>query len=194
MTVRTAAVPGGIDEIDADWLTEALRVDAGISDATVAAVRAEQIALDTGFSSLVYRLHLIGAAVPATLIGLHADNLFFAGDETRALDFQFATRGAGAADVAYLVTQRLPAQARDGHDAALLREYLDQVAALGVTDYTFDEAWRQYRFAAGYPMVLPVITLNGWDALPDRSRRLCLTLTDRAVAAIEEIGALEVFA
>jgi hypothetical protein len=38
-----------------------------------------------------------------------------------------------------------------------------------------------------------VITLNGWEALPERSRALCLTLTDRAVAAIDEIGALEVF-
>jgi hypothetical protein len=42
-------------------------------------------------------------------------------------------------------------------------------------------------------MLLPVITLNGWDALPARSRALCLTLTDRAVATIDEIGALEVF-
>jgi hypothetical protein len=36
-------------------------------------------------------------------------------------------------------------------------------------------------------MVLPVITLIGWDAMPDRSRALCLTLTDRAVAAIDGI-------
>ena len=42
-------------------------------------------------------------------------------------------------------------------------------------------------------MVLPVITLNGWDAMPERSRELCLTLTDRAVATIDEIDALEVF-
>ena len=42
-------------------------------------------------------------------------------------------------------------------------------------------------------MVLPVVTLVGWDALPERSRRLCLTLTDRAVATIDEIEALEVF-
>ena len=36
-------------------------------------------------------------------------------------------------------------------------------------------------------------TLNGRDALPERSRQLCLTLTDRAVAAIAAIDALEVF-
>lgn len=57
-------------------------------------------------------------------------------------------------------------------------------------DYGFDEAWRQYRCAAVYLMVLPVITLNGWDVLPERSRRLCLALTDRA---IDDIDALEVF-
>jgi hypothetical protein len=76
----------------------------------------------------------------------------------------------------------------------LVREYLDHLSAHGVTDYAFDDAWRHYRFAAVYLMVLPVIALNGWDALPERSRQLCLTLTDRAVAAITAIDALEVFA
>ena len=56
-----------------------------------------------------------------------------------------------------------------------------------------DEAWRQYRFAVAYLMVLPVITLNGWDAMPERSRALCLKLTERAVATIDETDALEVF-
>lgn len=350
----TAAVPGGIDEVDAGWLTEALRTDAGLEGATVDDVRAEQIAMDSGFSSLLYRLHLTGTGVPSTLIaklpavseargamellggyrrevsfyrdvagrapmdtprvysarmaddgvdfvllledlsdwdnddhlvglsmdraricigqlaGLHAwaceaavldqfpsidtpiardllvpafgpgweiyrahtsanvplavatfaerfaecavaalpvlaerdmllhgdiraDNLFFSGDRMKVVDFQFTARGAGAADVAYLITQGLPAAVREGHDEALLREYLDHLAAHGVPDYGFDEAWRHYRFAAVYLMVLPVITLNGWDAMPERSRRLCLTLTDRAVAAIDATGALEVF-
>ncbi|GAT11894.1 phosphotransferase [Mycolicibacterium novocastrense] len=353
MTTSMAAVPGGIDELDAAWLTGVLRADAGLDGATVDDVRAEQIAMDSGFSSLLYRLHLSGTAVPPTLIaklpavseargamellggyrrelsfyrdvagrapmdtprvytariadggvdfvllledlsewdnadhlaglsmdrartcirqlaGLHAwsgepavleqfpsidtpiardlllpafgpgwevyrahtsvnvspavaafaehfaeravaalpalaerdmllhgdiraDNLFFSGDAMKVVDFQFAARGAGAADVAYLVTQGLPTAVREGHDEVLLREYLEHVAAHGAS-YGFDEAWRHYRFAAVYLMVLPVITLNGWDALPERSRRLCLTLTDRAVAAIDAIGALEVF-
>lgn len=355
MTASTAAVPGGIDEVDAGWLTEVLRTDAGLIGARVNAVHAEQIAMDSGFSSLLYRVRLTGADAPATLIvklpaeseargamellggyrrelafyrdvaghapmetprvysariadsgvdfvllledladwdnadhlagltmrrartcirqlaGLHAwscrggtleqfpsidtpiardlllpafgpgwdvylahteqavpaavaafaerfveqavaalpvlterdmllhgdiraDNLFFSGDRMKVVDFQFAARGVGAADVAYLVTQGLPTRVRAGHDEALVREYLEHMSAGGVTDYSFDEAWRQYRFAAVYLMVLPVITLNGWDALPDRSRRLCLTLTDRAVSAIDEIRALEVFA
>ncbi|MBO0677429.1 phosphotransferase [Mycolicibacterium sp. S2-37] len=347
----TASIPRGVDELDAGWLTEAL-------GATVETVRAERIAADSGFSSLLYRLHLSGTGVPDTVIaklpaeseargamdllggyrrelayyrdiagrapmptpgvytarmadngvdfvllledlahwdnadhlaglslerarlviaklaGLHgwsadtanapalepfpsldtpiardlllpvfapgwqiyrehsrrtvptavaafaddfadragpalaalsernmllhgdirADNLFFDREQLKVVDFQFAARGAGAADIAYLVTQGLPTDVRSGQDEMLMREYLEHVAGHGVSDYGFDEAWRHYRLAAVYLMVLPVITLNGWDALPARSRRLVVTLVDRAVAAIDDIGALEVFA
>jgi hypothetical protein len=124
---------------------------------------------------------------------IRADNLFFDGDRLKVVDFQFASRGVGAADVAYLVSQGLPTKVRRGHDEALVGEYLERLAEHGVSDYSFEEAWRHYRFAVAYLMVLPVITLNGWDALPERSRALCLTLTDRAVATIDDIAALEVF-
>ena len=124
---------------------------------------------------------------------IRADNMFFDGDRLKVVDFQFASRGVGAADIGYLVSQGLPAEVRRGHDETLVREYLACMSAHGVTDYSFDEAWRHYRFAVAYLMVLPVITLNGWDAMPERSRALCLTLTDRAVATIDDIDALEVF-
>ena len=359
MTSATAEVPSGIHDINPHWLTAVLRADESVSDsATVTAVRAEQIAMDTGFSSLLYRLHLTGGdGVPTSLIaklparseargamemmggysrevmfyqqvagcapmgtphvyaarmatestdfvllledlrswdnadqlaglslerartcigelaGLHAwsmnpantdivasfpsmdtqmtrevlpgvfglgwqvyrektqvvvpplvarhaerfaehapaalraltersalvhgdiraDNMFFAGDQLKIVDFQLAARGAGAADVGYLVSQGLPTSLRAGRDEELLRDYLDQLSLHGVVDYSFDNAWRHYRFAAAYLMVLPVIILLGWETLPDRSRQLCLTLTDRAVATIDETNAVEVF-
>ena len=59
---RTAEVPVGIDEVTPQWLTSALVH-------SVTDVRVEQIAQDSGFSSLLYRLHLTGAAMcPPTLI------------------------------------------------------------------------------------------------------------------------------
>ena len=63
-------MPSGIDAVDPAWLTDALRADPTIpDDATVTDVVAEQIALDSGFSSLLYRLHLAGSpGVPATMI------------------------------------------------------------------------------------------------------------------------------
>jgi hypothetical protein len=124
---------------------------------------------------------------------IRADNMFFDGEQLKVVDFQFTSRGVGAADIGYLVSQGLPTQVRRGHDEELVREYLGHLAAHGITDYPFDDAWRHYRFAVAYLIVLPVITLIGWDAMPERSRALCLTLTDRAVAAIDDINALEVF-
>jgi len=124
---------------------------------------------------------------------IRADNMFFDGDQLKVVDFQFASRGVGIADIAYLVSQGLPSQVRRGHDEALVREYLGHLSANGVIDYSFNEAWRHYRFAVAYLMVLPVTTLNGWDAMPDRSRALCLKLTERAVETIDDIDALEVF-
>ncbi|BBX05985.1 aminoglycoside phosphotransferase [Mycolicibacterium aichiense] len=121
---------------------------------------------------------------------IRADNMFFSGEEMKVVDFQFACVGAGAADIAYLVSQGLPTEIRRGRDEALVRGYLQDLGDIG---YSFDEAWRHYRLATGFLMVLPVITLLGWDALPQRSRDLCLTLTDRAVATIADIDALEVF-
>ncbi len=76
----------------------------------------------------------------------------------------------------------------------LVREYLDLLAEHGVTDYSFDEAWRHYRFAVAYFVVLPAMPLLGWDSLPERSRQLCMRLVERAVATIDEIDAMEVFA
>jgi fructosamine-3-kinase len=124
---------------------------------------------------------------------IRADNMFFDGDLLKIVDFQFASRGAGAADVAYLTSQGLPTEVRRGHDEELVREYLAHLSERGVTDYSFDEAWHQYRFAVAYLMLLPVITLVGWDTMPERSRALCLKLTERAVAAIDDLDATEVF-
>lgn len=121
---------------------------------------------------------------------IRADNIFFDGRRLKVVDFQFAAVGCGAADIAYLVSQGLPAAVRRGHDESLVRDYLSR---LNLQSYSFDDAWRHYRFAVAYLMVLPVITLVGWDGLPQRSRALCLELVSRAVATIEDIGALEVF-
>ena len=100
-------------------------------------------------------------------------------DDHEIIDFQLTARGAGAADIAYLISQGLPTAQRTGRDEELLREYLDLLAARGVHDYPFDLAWRDYRFAAAYMIVLPVVILIGWDSLPQRSRDLCVTLADR---------------
>lgn len=358
LTDAGAAVPGSIGHVTADWLTGVLRADDAITDtAIVTHIRAEQIAMDSGFSSQLYRAHLTGDGIPASVIiklpaesdaggamrmlggyqrevdfyryvaapsplgtphvyaarmagtygyfvlvledllgwdnidhlagvsveraricmeqlaGLHAwsiepgqarlleefpsldspltrdllpaafkpawqiyrdktdvaipaamdgyverftelapvaievlsrrsmlihgdiraDNMFFSGDQLKVVDFQLASKACGATDVGYLVSQGIATEDRAGRDEELVRDYVDMLVGHGVTDYSFDEAWRHYRFAAAYFIVLPTMPLLAWDGLPERARRLCLRLVDRAVATIDEIGALEVF-
>lgn len=125
---------------------------------------------------------------------IRADNMFFCDGELKVVDFQLAAKGAGATDIGYLVSQGLPTEVRRGQDEALVRDYLDQLAQHGVTDYSFDEAWRHYRYAVAYFVVLPAMPLLSWDALPERSRELCMRLVDRAVVTIDDIDAVEVFA
>jgi Ecdysteroid kinase-like family len=57
-----AEVPSGIDDVNAEWLTAVL------DDGTVTDVRSERIAEDIGFSSLLYRLHLVGEGVSSSVI------------------------------------------------------------------------------------------------------------------------------
>ena len=124
---------------------------------------------------------------------IRADNLFFSRGQLKVVDFQLAARGVGASDVAYLVSQGLPTSLRAGRDEELVRGYLESLDGCGVDDYSFDEAWRHYRFAVAYLICLPVTALMSWESLPERSRLLCLKLTERAVAAIDEVDALAVF-
>jgi thiamine kinase-like enzyme len=124
---------------------------------------------------------------------IRADNMFFSGDQLKVVDFQFAAQGVGASDVGYLVSQGLPTAVREGRDEELLREYLGLLSERGVHDYSFDDAWRHYRCAVAYFMVLPALPLISWESLPERSVDLCMRLVERAVATIDEIGALEVF-
>ncbi|MGV0814108.1 phosphotransferase [Mycolicibacterium boenickei] len=119
---------------------------------------------------------------------IRADNMFFRDDALKVVDFQLTVRGAGAADIAYLVSQGLPPEVRRGQDEELVREYVDHVGT-----YPFEEAWRHYRLGVALLMYMPVVALLTWDVAPERSRQLCLTLIDRAVATIEDIDALEVF-
>jgi hypothetical protein len=125
---------------------------------------------------------------------IRADNMFFSGDHLKVVDFQLAGVGAGATDIGYLVSQGLPTELRSGRDEVLLREYLDLLFSHGISDYPVDDAWRHYRYAVAYFMVLPAMPLLSWDSLPERSRQRCMRLVERAVATIDETDALEVFA
>lgn len=123
------------------------------------------------------------------------DNLFFrgpqGGDDLAVIDWQIACRGRGVFDVAYLLCGGLEAGVRKANEERLLRLYHDTLAANGVTGYSFEQCWREYRRMALYVLVYVVISLGTLDFANERGLTLFNAWLRRSVAAIEELNAAE---
>lgn len=134
-------------------------------------------------------------AAPRTIAHgeLRADNLFLLPDRgLLMIDFQTVAQQAGIVDVAYLVSQSVPVDVRRGHDERLVRRYVEGLAAAGVDDYDFERAWRQYRVALAFNLLLPGLAFMQYEATDERGKQLLVEMLRRASDAIEANGALDV--
>lgn len=81
-----------------------------------------------------------------------ADNLLFdaRGGEVpvAVLDWQTVTFGPALADVALLLGGSLPVEDRRAHEVDLVRLYHEALTAGGVSSYSFDDCWLDYRTTA----------------------------------------------
>jgi hypothetical protein len=77
----------------------------------------------------------------------HIGNSYLLPDGTAGLlDFQLTARGYWAHDVNYLIVTALDVEQRRASEAELVRHYLEQLRANGVTSSpSWDEAWLEYR-------------------------------------------------
>jgi hypothetical protein len=94
---------------------------------------------------------------PRTLIhnDFQADNLFFSGSgrslSLTVIDWQLAAPGRGAVEVAHFIGGHLEPETRRAEEHELVRDYHQRLQAAGVSDYLFEDCWRDYRLA----MLLP---------------------------------------
>lgn len=107
-------------------------------------------------------------------------------------DWQVIVRGLWAYDLAYIMTTALTVEVRRTHEAALIRHYLDRLAATGVQAPGFDEAWLAYRQQAFYPCFAWLLTI-GRGALQPRMQTdaTSLALLERTFNAIVDLKSLE---
>jgi Ser/Thr protein kinase RdoA (MazF antagonist) len=134
------------------------------------------------------------AQEPTTMIhgDYRADNLFFEADgSVAAVDFQLIGTGRGAYDLAYFVTQSIAPSDASTHERALFDRWIAALAAGGVPDVDLATAWDDYRAAALFCLVYPVVAWRGMDAGDPRQMGLATTMLERFDRAVAELDLAE---
>lgn len=121
------------------------------------------------------------------------DNVFFARDDgaPTLLDWQIAGRGVGTYDLAYFMSQSLDADVRRGCERAILRRYHAGLLDAGVRGYDFAQCELDYRRAALFGFVYPVIGGGLGDVANERGHTLARVMAERSAAAILDWDAAE---
>ena len=157
-------------------------------------VTPEMDALADAYTEANPRLLDAMAAMPNTLVhfDFRADNLFFEDDGTVVvIDWQSISRGGGAADVGYFISQNMSTEDRRANEAMLLQAYHDTLIANGVTDYDYDTFFNDYRLGVMYGWIIPVFAVGSLDVTSDRAMQLWRTVIDRVQTCIADHNAGE---
>ena len=134
---------------------------------------------------------------PWTLLhqDFRCDNLFFGtgpDDQTvTVIDWQSIGRGPGAYDLAYILGGSLTIENRREHEDRLVRRYHDLLVGHGVTGYSFDELWTDYRRSHLVNTAVPVLTGGTMDLANERGRNLIGTLGQRHFTAVVDLHSVE---
>ena len=126
------------------------------------------------------------------------DNLFFGtapGDApVAALDWQGCLRAKAVEDLAYLMSGSVPIEQRRAHERDLIAKWHHILSEGGVSDYTLEQAWEDYRRAILYVWTVVVVIAGTLDSSNERARAWMTLMVERAVAAIEDLDLLSLLA
>jgi hypothetical protein len=151
------------------------------------------LALGERFGEAIPGLLQALADGPTTLLhgDYRADNMLFDGDELVLLDFQLIGSGRGAYDLAYFVTQSLDAEVASEHEQALFDRWLDGLRGAGIEGLDRAQCWLDYRRAALFCLVYPVVASRGMDLDDPRQRGLIEVMNQRYARAAVELDLAE---
>jgi Phosphotransferase enzyme family len=125
----------------------------------------------------------VAAAGPRTLLhgDPHLGNTYaLPGHVTGFYDWQLVRSGNWSHDVGYFLVSSLSPADRRAHERDLLRDYLDELARLGVAATGFAEAWALYRRTPVFGLGTWLHTLSGGGFQPVEA---CLATIERFAAA-----------
>lgn len=140
-----------------------------------------------------------GAAIPGLLERLFSgpitllhgdfrgDNLMFSADGTPiVIDFQLGHIGSAAYDLAYFITQTLASDQAREHEAALIERWMDGLRSNGVSDEDLADMHEQYRRAALFCLVYPVVAAHGMDLTDERQAALVNVMMGNLSRAVDD--------
>jgi hypothetical protein len=112
----------------------------------------------------------------------HLGNLAFLGSSEPVFTDWAVHRGHWVYDVAYFLPSALTVDDRRAHERALLRGYLDRLAAAGVEAPSFDDAWLAYRAQVLYGLMV-------WLPVPDQMQpdEVVTAYTTRQLTACRDL-------
>jgi hypothetical protein len=120
------------------------------------------------------------------------DNLLFDpdGSGVHAVDWQGMAVGLPARDAAFFMGTGLSVEDRRDCEKQIVDDYHAALISQGVTDYTVDECWDDYRFGM---LQIPFITVFGlvFGTRTERGDRMFTAMTQRGCAAIRDLGSLD---
>jgi aminoglycoside/choline kinase family phosphotransferase len=115
--------------------------------------------------------YVADAGGPKTVVhgDYRLDNLLLGprADDVAVVDWQTIALGTAGSDVAYFIGAGLLPDVRRDHEDELVRGYYADLTAAGVTDFSFDELWRDYRRGSWAGLVMAV----GASMLVERTER-----------------------
>lgn len=138
------------------------------------------------------------AYAPLTLChgDLRLDNVFWGSADGKApvtlVDWQIAIKARGPYDIGYFMSQSVDPKIRASIEEGLVREYQRALADDGVKDYSFDQAWDDYRVAIMFCLTYPVTACGSIDLANERGVKLATTMLDRSLNAIRDLKAADI--
>ena len=116
------------------------------------------------------------------------DNFFFEhadGSPVTIIDWQLSVRNVGAIDVSYFLGESLSVDDRREHERALLERYHEGLVAGGVTGYSFNDLYDDYRMSLVTQLTVPVIG-SSMDPGNERGVQLFDAAVERILTAIDD--------
>jgi hypothetical protein len=137
------------------------------------------------------------ATEPNTLChgDLRLDNVFWGSPDDSSpvtlIDWQIALKSKGSYDVAYFMSQSVEPEIRAAHEENLLKDYHRLLEEHGVTGYSFDQCWDDYRASVMGCLNYPLVAGGSVDLANERGLELATKMLDRSLSAIMDLKAYE---